>query len=131
MQNPSGQEIRFSNYHRLALSPNEEMVALYLDCSVLRVFSLVSGGGLEVRMELDLSARAAALGGGISDNNRVSTLPSGLVWLDNSTLALQWSNFVVVVDMEKNIYELFYPSLVHIQPEVCLTITCIGFSRAL
>ncbi|VUZ48753.1 unnamed protein product [Hymenolepis diminuta] len=118
VQNPGGQEIRFSNYHRLALSPNEEMVALYLDCSVLRVFSLVSGGGLEVRMELDLSARAAALGGGISDNNRVSTLPSGLVWLDNSTLALQWSNFVVVVDMEKNIYELFYPSLVHIQPEI-------------
>ncbi|KAM7537832.1 hypothetical protein Aperf_G00000069416 [Anoplocephala perfoliata] len=118
VQSQSGQTVSFSSYHRLALSHNEELVALYLDSSVLRVASLAGGGGLDVRMEFDFSKRAAALDGDTGGINRVSSLPSDLVWLDNSTLALQWPNFVVVVDMEKNIYELFYPSLVHIQPEI-------------
>lgn len=127
VQSQSGQTVRFS-YHQLALSHNEELVALYLDNSVLRVASLVDGVSLDVRMEFDFSRRAVVLGGGGAGISRVSSLPSGLVWLDNSTLALQWPNFVVIVDMEKDIYELFYPSLVHLQPEVChsATFCCIN-----
>ncbi|KAL5110401.1 hypothetical protein TcWFU_005446 [Taenia crassiceps] len=84
-------QTRFSAYHKMAISPDEERVAFYLDNAVL-------GSG--------------------SNGSHVSTLPSDMAWLDNSTVALQWRNLVVIADMEKNVYELFYPSFVHIQPEV-------------
>ncbi|EUB64267.1 Vacuolar protein sorting-associated protein [Echinococcus granulosus] len=109
-----GRQNRFSAYHKMAISPDEERVALYLDSGLLRVASL--GPSFEVCMELDFSDRAAALGSG-SNGGHVATLPSDMAWFDNSTIALQWRNFLVIADMEKNVYELFYPSFVHIQPE--------------
>lgn len=98
----------------MAISPNEDRVAFYLDNGLLCVANL--GPVLDVCMELDFSDRAAALGGG-SNGGHIATLPSDMAWLDNSTVALQWRNLVVIADMEKNVYELFYPSFVHIQPE--------------
>ncbi|VDD83465.1 unnamed protein product [Mesocestoides corti] len=103
----------FSAFHKLAIAPNEALVAFYLDSSVLRVTSL--GKDLEVQLELDFSERVVALGG---KNSNIASLPSDMVWLDNSTVGLQWKNFVVIVDMEKNVYEFFYPSYVRIQAEV-------------
>lgn len=105
----------------MAISPDGTLVAFYLDSSELLVADL--GTTLAVCMQLDFSARAATLGSGASggrgegDRNQVATLPLGMVWLDNSSVALQWRNFVVIVDKEKNVYELFYPSFVHMQPE--------------
>ncbi|VDM32837.1 unnamed protein product [Hydatigera taeniaeformis] len=106
---------RCSAFHKMAISPNEERVAFYMDSGLL----LVAGVGpvFDVCMELDFSDRAASLVGN-SNGGHIATLPSDMAWLDNSTVALQWQNFVVITDLEKNVYELFYPSFVHIQPEV-------------
>ena len=116
------QQGRFSAYHKMAISPDEQYVALYLDSSVLLIANM--GVTLTVSMQLDFSARAATLGGGIGEcggiggQNQVVTLPSDMKWLDNSTVALQWRNFLVIADTGKNVYELFYPSFVHMQREV-------------
>ncbi|VDK22888.1 unnamed protein product [Taenia asiatica] len=109
-----GRQNSFSAYHKMAISPDEERVAFYLDNGLLCAANL--GSTLDVCMELNFSDRAATLGGG-SNGGHVATLPSDMVWLDNSTVALQWRNFVVITDMDKNVYEIFYPSFVHIQPE--------------
>ncbi len=110
----------FSSFHRLAISPDEDLVAFYLDSSVLWVTTLDM---TDVHLEVDLTERASTFsgaggGGGGSGAPKFATLPSSLEWLDSQTVALLWKNFVVIVDMEKNVYEFFYPSFVRIQPEV-------------
>lgn len=110
----------FGSYLRLAVSPDSQWVALFMDNGVLRVIRLVPPGAVAsgnetARLELDLSSDIDTAGAAAGANRLAAML-----WLDNSSLALQWPNFVAVVDMAKNVHKLFYPSFIYMQPEACL-----------
>ncbi|BHF64295.1 Vacuolar protein sorting-associated protein 16 [Sparganum proliferum] len=104
----------FSAVIKMAVSGDEQSVALFLDTDVLWVGSLDFS---EVKFELPLRGRVSAVGS--EEKTSVSGCrPLALKWLDNSTIAVQWTNFIVLVDFEKNVYEFFYPTSIHTEVEV-------------
>lgn len=97
----------------LRVSPDESLLALYLDTAVLWIGNLDFSNTL---VDLNLRDRVASVSG--ETNNPVP--PSSLKWLDTATVVMQWANFIVLVDLDANVYEFFYPSCVHTETEVSL-----------
>ncbi|VDN42828.1 unnamed protein product [Dibothriocephalus latus] len=111
---PSYFSSHFSSVLKIAVSSDEQSVALFLDTDVLWVGSLDFS---EVKFELPLRGRVSAVGS--EDKTPVpGSHPLALKWLDNSTVAVQWTNFIALVDVEKNVYEFFYPTCIHTEVEV-------------
>ncbi|VDL98343.1 unnamed protein product [Schistocephalus solidus] len=104
----------FSSVIKIAVSSDEQSVALFLDTDVLWVGSLDFS---EVKFELPLRGRVSALGSE-EQTSIPGCRPLALKWLDNSTVAVQWTNFIVLVDVDKNVYEFFYPTCIHTEIEI-------------
>ncbi|VEL22131.1 unnamed protein product [Protopolystoma xenopodis] len=112
---PAIKSMTHTSIHLIAISSNQQLVALYLDNGVLWIGDTAFQ---KCHCEIFLPDRIDAFNSGSKDSvDSTFQNPIKILWSTVCAVVLQWTNFVVLVGPHEDIYEFFYPEDVYLEQE--------------